>query len=409
MLSLSKQDRGAAMRHPIALVACLGAVFTLAPLAIDMYLAAFPAMADSLATTIDHVEASVSVFLLGYAISQLLFGPLSDRYGRAIILTVGLVLFVAGSVLSGLATSVEQLYAFRLVQALGGGASVVVFAIVKDRFDEKASAQVISYIMALVVVAPLVAPIIGGYILVAWGWPAIFFILAAYGAATLVLVKLVVVERVREPRPRGALTASIGRLFTAYATVLTNGRAMAHILAGGFSFAGLFAFVAGSPFVYIAYFGVAPQHYGFLVGANAAMMIAMNLVNARLLHDAAPSAKTVVAALLIGAAGVALVVFNAAGLGLAWIVGGVVAFVGLLGLISANAVAAALADFPDDSGTASAVYGVCMFGLGAVSSVIVSSIESTDATAMVTVMAGCGVLASLSVLPLIVRRRQAAI
>ena len=397
------------MRHPVALVVCLGAVFTLAPLAIDMYLPAFPAMAHGLATTIDLVEASVSVFLLGYAISQLVFGPLSDRYGRAVMLVAGLGLFVAGSVLAGLATSAAQLFAFRLLQALGGGASVVVFAIVKDRFDEKQSAQVISYIMALVVVAPLVAPIIGGYILVAWGWPAIFFTLAAYGAATLVLVKLFVGEtRGPADRPRGGLGGSLRRLVGAYGTVLSNGRAMAHILAGGFAFAGLFAFVAGSPFVYITHFGVAPQHYGFLVGANAAVMIAMNLVNARVLHDIAPSAKTVAAALLIGAAGIALVVFNAAGLGLAWIVAGVVAFVGLLGLISANAVAAALADFPDDSGTASAVYGVCMFGLGALSSIVVSRIESTDATAMVTVMAGCGVLAAASVVPLVVRRRHAA-
>ncbi len=398
------------MRQPIALIVCLGAIFTLAPLAIDMYLPAFPTIADSLVTTIDHVEASVSVFLFGYAISQLLFGPLSDRYGRAIMLVVGLVLFVAGSVLTGLATGVEQLFAFRLLQALGGGASVVVFAIVKDRFDEKESAQVISYIMALVVVAPLVAPIIGGYILVAWGWSAIFFTLAAYGAAALVLVKLVVVEtRGSADLPRRGLVGGIGRLLTAYGNVLSNGRAMAHIFAGAFSFAGLFAFVAGSPFVYIEYFGVAPQHYGFLVGANAAVMIAMNLVNARLLHDVAPSPKTVTAALLIGAAGLALVVFNVAGLGLAWIVAGVVAFVGLLGLISANAVAAALSDFPDDAGTASAVYGVCMFGFGALSSIIVSGIESTDATAMVTVMAGCGVLASLSVLPLVIRRRRTAI
>ena len=280
----------------------------------------------------------------------------------------------------------------------------------KDRFEEKESAQVISYIMALVVVAPLAAPIIGGYILVAWGWSAIFFTLAAYGAATLALAKLVIVETRRsDGLQRKDLVGGVGRLLTAYRTVLTNGRAMAHILAGAFAFAGLFAFVAGSPFVYIEYFGVAPQHYGFLVGANAAAMIVANLVNARLLHDLAPSSKTVAAALLIGAAGLALFALNLVGLGLAWIVTGVVAFVGLLGLISANAVAAALADFPDDSGTASAVFGVCMFGIGALSSVVVSSIESTDPTAMVAVMAGCGVLASLSVLPLVVRRRATAI
>ena len=101
------------MRHPLALIVCLSAIFTLAPLAIDMYLPAFPAMADSLGAAIDDIEASISIFLLGYAISQLLFGPLSDRYGRRAMLVVGLVLFVAGSVLSVLATGIEQLYASR--------------------------------------------------------------------------------------------------------------------------------------------------------------------------------------------------------------------------------------------------------------------------------------------------------
>ena len=398
------------MRRPIVFVVCLGAVFTLAPLAIDMYLPAFPSMAEALGTGIDQIEASVSVFLLGYAVSQLLLGPLSDRYGRMTMMVIGLVLFVAGSVLSGLASDVSQLFAARLLQALGGGASVVVFAIVRDRFDEKQGGQIISYIMALVVVAPLLAPIVGGYILVALGWEAIFYGLAAYGAATLLLVKLLIPEtRSRDARPPTGFGEGIGRLLSAYAAVLSNARTMAHIFAGAFSFAGLFAFVAGSPFVYIVYFGVAPQHYGFLVGANAVVMIAMNLVNARLLQNVAPTTKTIAGALLIGAAGLTLVAFNGAGLGLPWIAAGVIAFVGFLALISANAVVGALADFPDDSGTASAVYGVCMFGIGALSSVIVSSIESADPTAMVAVMAGCGILASLSVLPLMIRRRRAEI
>lgn len=131
----------------VSIVVALGAVFTLAPLATDMYLPAFPRMARGLATSIDHIEATVSVFFVGHAISQLLFGPLSDRFGRVAILTVGLSLFVAGSVMSGLAVNAEQLFIFRLIQALGGGASVVVFAIVADRFDENQSPRVISYII----------------------------------------------------------------------------------------------------------------------------------------------------------------------------------------------------------------------------------------------------------------------
>lgn len=397
------------MRSYVLFVICLGAVFSLAPLAIDMYLPALPAMAAHLATGIDDVEASVSIFLLGFAVGQLAFGPLSDRFGRVPMLLSGLALFAAGSVLCALAADVGQLYAFRFLQAVGGGASVVVFPMVKDRFDEKGSAQVISYIMAVVVVAPLIAPILGGYVLVTAGWQPIFYGLAVYGGLVLLVVRLLI-EPSRKPAERKAasLSAGIGRLAAGYRDVLTNGAAMAHILVGAFAFAGLFAFVAGSPYVYITWFGVAPENYGLLVGLNAFAMIVMNMLNARVLHNIAPTRKAVAGAFVIGGAGLMLLAFNALGLGLAWIVAGVVVYVGALGLVSANAVAGALASFREDSGTGSAVFGVAQFGLGALSSLVVSALDSTDATAMVAVMAACGLLALASALPLAAEMRRAS-
>ncbi len=389
------------MRNYIVFVACLGAVFSLAPLAIDMYLPALPTMAGYLDASIDDVEASVSIFLLGFAVGQLVFGPLSDRFGRVPMLLSGLGLFVAGSVLCALATDVGLLYAFRFVQAIGGGASVVVFPMVKDRFDEKGVAQVLSYIMAVVVIAPLVAPIIGGYVLVMAGWQPIFYGLAVYGGLVLLAVRLLI-EPWRKPADRKAttLSASVGRLMSGYRDVLANGPAMAHILVGAFAFAGLFAFVAGSPFVYITWFGVAPENYGLLVGLNAFAMLAANIVNARLLHNIQPTRKAVVGAFILGGVGVMLLAFNALGLGLAWIAAGVVAYVGMLGLVATNSIAGALAHFSEDSGTGSAVYGVVQFGLGALSSFVISALDSTDATAMVAVMAGCGTLALVSAIPL---------
>lgn len=397
------------MRNYIVFVSCLAAVFSLAPLAIDMYLPALPTMAESMGASIDEVEASVPIFLLGYAFSQLVFGPLSDRFGRIPVLRCGLALFVLGSVLCSTATDPVQLYIFRFLQALGGGASVTVFALVGDNFDEKGSAQVLSYIMAVVVVAPLVAPILGGHILVGFGWEAIFYTLAACGALTFGAVYFFMAEADKTSGPPTvSLAGGLSRLLKSYGGVLSNGDAMAHMLTGAFAFAGLFAFIAGSPFVYIEYFGVAPQDYGYLVGANAALMITMNVLNARALHNAKPTSKVIVGAFIIGGAATALIVFGAVGLGLWWIVGGVMAYVGMLGLISANAIAGALANFDDDSGTASAVFGVCQFGLGAISSAVISTMESTDATVMLAVMGACGVLALLSALPLLFGRRAEA-
>ena len=386
-------------------VATLGAVFSLAPFGIDMYLPALPTMAKSLAASIDDVEASVSIFLLGYALSQLVFGPLSDRFGRLRVLQAGLSLFVIGSALCAIATDVNELYGFRFVQALGGGASVVVFPLIKDRFDEKAGAQIISYIMAVVVIAPLVAPLIGGYILVTVGWPAIFVGLGVYGAFVMLAVQFSVKPTGTSPT-RSDENRRFGLIYLleAYRDVLTNVPAMAHILAGSFAFAGLFAFVAGSPFVYITYFGVPAQHYGYLVGLNALVMIAMNLINARLLSDMRATPKAIAGAGMVGVFGVALFAANAADLGLIWIVAGVAAYFGALGLVSANAIAGALAHFSAEAGAGSAMVGVFNFGLGAISSMVISALHSTDATALVSVMAGCGLLALASVIPLIIGR-----
>lgn len=386
----------------IAFILCLGAVFSLAPFAIDMYLPALPSMAKSLATQIDEMEASVAVFLLGYALSQLIFGPLSDHLGRIPVLLGGLIMFVCGSVLCGIATTSGELYLFRFIQALGGGASVVVFALVNDQFDVKRSSQVISYIMTVVVIAPLIAPIIGGEILIRFGWEWIFFGLAVYAA----LVLIATIFFIKDTKPqneiiKGSIAQGFKQLIAAYCIVLTNSSAMAHILMGGFAFAGLFAFVAGSPFVYIVYFGVQEDHYGYLVGANAAFMIIMNVVNARLLHNIQPTRKAIAGVFIISIVSLALLIVNALGLGLWWIVVGVVSYIGMLGLISANAIAGAMANFNEQSGTVSAVYGVCQFSLGAVASAVISVLDSTNATPLTTVMAACGVLALISALPLI--------
>lgn len=175
------------MSNPISMVIALGAVFSLAPFAIDMYLPALPLLAVDLGTSIDQMEATVAIFLAGYALSQLILGPLSDIFGRRKVLIVGLVVYAIGSLLCMIAGSIEQFYAFRFIQALGGGASVVVFPLVRDRFDDATGAKVISYILAIVVVAPLIAPLIGGYILIFAGWPAIFLLLTAAAVVTLAI------------------------------------------------------------------------------------------------------------------------------------------------------------------------------------------------------------------------------
>jgi len=379
------------MQSKFTFVAILSAVFMLAPLAIDMYLPALPTIAHDLGASIDQIEATVAILLFGYALGQLVLGPLSDRFGRVPILLLGLVTFTVASALAGVVQSVEQLYACRLFQAFGGAGSVVVFPMVRDRYDAEKSAQIISYIMAATVIAPLVAPIIGAFILTLAGWQAIFYTLAGFGLVTFVAAKVIVKPSSSRSARRAAF--SLRDILSTYFTVIRNRRIMAHILAGGFAFAGLFAFVAGSPFVYISYFGVAPQNYGYLVGLNAAAMIGANLINAQLLSKVDATAKTIIGAVLLAFAASLLIVIITLGGGLFWIVAGIVAYVGALGFTATNAIVGALSQLPEENGTVSAINGATQFSIGAASSLVVSVIASTNATPMIITMVVCGFLA----------------
>jgi MFS transporter, DHA1 family, multidrug resistance protein len=393
-----REDEKANMPNPFIFVAVLSAVFMLAPFAIDMYLPALPTIAQDLNASIDQIEATVAILLFGYALGQLVLGPLSDRFGRVPILLLGLITFAVASALASIVQSVEQLYLCRLFQAFGGAGSVVVFPMVRDRFDEQRSGQIVSYIMAATVVAPLIAPIIGAYILLAAGWEAIFLTLAAMGLATFVAAKLTVKPQSTPSARRAAF--SIKSILAAYRIVLGNWTIMAHILAGGFAFAGLFAFVAGSPFVYITYFGVAPQTYGYLIGLNAAAMIGANLINAQLLPNVDTTLKTIIGAILLAIAAGPLIAINLAGANLPIIVAGIVAYVGALGFTATNAIVGALSQLPEENGTVSAINGATQFSIGAASSLIISVTASTNATPMIITMAACGLLALIAALTL---------
>jgi DHA1 family bicyclomycin/chloramphenicol resistance-like MFS transporter len=386
------------MSNRIIIVGVLGAVFMLAPFAIDMYLPALPTIAADLGTGIDQMEATVSVLLIGYALGQLILGPLSDRIGQSKILLAGLAVFIAGSILAGTAQSVEQLYVWRFVQAIGGAGSVVVFPMVKDRFDEEQATKIISYIMALTVVAPLVAPIIGAYVLSLAGWRAIFILLAAFGALTLIAAWLFFAPATN--KTSGHVEFSFSKIVSTYRLVLSNGRILAHILTGSFAFAGLFAFVAGSPFVYISYFGVSPQNYAYLVGLNAIAMIGANLINAQLFSHVNPTRKTIIGAIFLAIAGSVLLISAQFDIGLIWVVAGVVGFVGALGFTATNSVVGALSILPQKNGTVSAINGALMFSIGGISSFAVSLLSSANAMPMVVIMFASSLLALFTALTL---------
>ena len=368
-----------------------------------MYLPALPSMAKFFNSEIDAIEASVSIYLIFFALGQLILGALADSINKATLLSVGLITFTLASLMIGSTSNLSELYFWRAVQAFSGGSSVVVFALIHSFYSNKQGNQIISYVMACVVIAPMIAPMIGSQILVLAGWKWIFYTLAGLGLLT-VAAQITLLPSSKVVQPKQPL--NLNTLFAGYKNILSNGTVMAYVFAGGSSFAGMFAFVAGSPFVYIDYFGVSPTEFGWLVALNAIAMMSMNLINARLLKNVDTTKKLIVAGSGLAIVGVYLALVAFLHLSLAFVVVGVVTYIGLLGLTAANAISAALAVAGKNAGVLSGVNGVFQFGLGALSSAIVSISASTDATTMNTTMAACAVLTLISVCILAYRTRS---
>ncbi len=370
----------------------LGMLSATAPLAIDMYLPSLPAIALDLNSDISHVQQSLSLFMLGFALSQLFYGPLSDQVGRRPVIIAGLSLFLIASLLCANANSITELLIYRVLQALGGGAaSVVISAVIRDLFRGEEAARTLSLVIMTMTMAPLLAPLAGAQVLTLFGWRAIFLLLAALGAILLILSWRVLPEtHQREPGQRFVLRD----LFTSYAAVLSHREAMGNLLLACFSFAGMFAFITGSPYVYIDYFGVSPSHYGLLFGSNILLMILLNGINSRIIRQVGLNKMIRVGSWLPLIAGILLLSSALSGFGgLAGIVIPAVLYVGSLGLLGANTTAAVVSPFSKQAGAAAALLGSLRFFFGAIAGALVGVLHDDTPRAMAVVICGSGLLA----------------
>lgn len=367
----------------------------LAPFAIDAYLPAIPALADAVGASVHHTELSVSVFLFGFALGQLVFGPLSDRLGRRPVLFVGISVFLLASLAITQVESLEALWAWRFVQALGGGASVVnSAAIVRDCFSGREAAKVLSTMVMILLLAPLVAPALGSLLLYLADWWLVFVFLATYAGFVLWLLA----RYLPETHGRDPHAAGFRQVLGNYWSVLCHREAMGYICAVAMSFAGMFAFITGSPFLYMEYFGLTPAAYPFVFGANIIVMAGSNRLNIRLLKRRAPQRNLLLGLGIQLAAGLTLVAVFALGLDSLFVVAPLmVLFVGMQGLISPNAMSSMLDHFPQMSATATALLGSVQFSSGALAGVLVGAFEISSAWPMVLTMLGAAVIGNLGV------------
>jgi len=372
------------------LAAILGALTAMGPLAIDMYLPAFPTIAGEFATAAAGVQVSLAVYFVGIAVGQAFYGPLSDRFGRKPMLYFGLSLFVVSSVACALAPSVAILVVSRFFQALGGCAPLVIpRAVVRDYFDERGSARMLSVLMLVMGLAPILAPLVGGQLLVNLGWRAVFWVLAVYGAVWLVIVVLFLPESLPDARRRRQPLATVLRM---YGRLLRDRTYMGHVLSGGLIFSGLLAYIAGSPFVFIELFGVPPEQYGLFFGTNAVGIITASQVNRWLASRMAPQRIVRIVLPCAMTAGLVLMLDAVTGAGgFAGILVPLFCFIACHGFVMPNTTAMAMAPHGSVAGSASALLGTVQFVLGATAGALVGVLANGTAVPLAAVVAACGV------------------
>ncbi len=369
------------------LVFILGSLTALGPFSIDMYLPGFPEIARSLHATTAEVTRSLSSFFIGLALGQLAYGLLMDRYGRKKPLYVGLALYLAASISCAFAPSVGWLIALRFVEALGSSAaSVAAMAMVRDLFPPRDSAKVYASLIIVVAASPLLAPTVGGWLTATFGWPSVFVVLAAIAAAMGLAVVLGLPES-HTPHPEFSLR--LGPTARNFLSVAREPQFYTYAVGGMLAFAGLFAYVAGSPVVFMELFGLSGRAYSWIFAFLSSGFIAFSQLNGVLLRRY--RSEQIVVAALAGQVAVAAV-FLAGALG-GWLgLPGTIALIFLfligIGLSNPNMSALSLAPFSRNAGTASALLGTMQWGLGSLASYAVSAFHGRSLVPMAAVIAG---------------------
>ncbi|MDP4283683.1 MAG: Bcr/CflA family multidrug efflux MFS transporter [Bacteroidota bacterium] len=374
------------------LIIVLGLLTAIGPFSIDMYLPAFPDIAKNLHTSVAQVMLSLSSFFIGLSAGQLIYGPLLERFGRKKPLYAGLFIYLLASIGCAMATSVNSLIIFRLLQALGSCAGLVAArAIVRDLFEVKENAKIFSMLMLVVAVSPIIAPTAGGYVTSLFGWRYVFVILIAINLITIAGVYFLLPES-KKPDPDFSLKA--GSIIKNFAGIMKHPQFYTYTLTGAVAYAGLYAYISGSPYVFMEIFRVNEKQYGWIFSVIAMGVIGSSQVNNFALRKYSSEQIIKIATCWQSLIGIVLVVISLLGWSeLYSTIFLIFLFLCGQGFIFPNASALSLAPFPHTAGSASALMGAVQMGIGAGVSALVSILHNGTQVPMTIVMACCAITA----------------
>lgn len=366
----------------LTFILILSGLMAFTSLSTDIYLPAMPTMATDLH---GNVELTITGFLVGFTIAQLIWGPISDHLGRRKPLFIGMVLFIIGSAGCAMSTSITQIVFWRVFQALGACTGpMLARAMIRDLFARTRAAQMLSTLVLIMAIAPIAGPLIGGQIIRLSTWHAVFWLLVLIGALMCVSLCWLPETLPEAKRVKASLTGA----FRNYRSLLSNGRFMRYTLSLTFYYVGAYAFITGSPFVYISYYHVDPQHYGWLFALNIVGVMAMSVVNRRLVqrHPLEQLLKYATMLAALAAVALALLVKLESG-GIVAIIITIFLLFSMNGIIAATSTAAALDAVPNIADSASALIGALQYGSGIISSLLLAAFSDGTPWTMAWIIA----------------------
>ncbi|MGO4188441.1 multidrug effflux MFS transporter [Pseudarthrobacter sp. TAF60_1] len=388
-------------RRKLLYILLLGALTALGPFTIDLYLPAFPALEASLGVSEAQVQLTLAGTTIGFALGQLVVGPLSDKFGRRLPLILATAIHIASSVGAALSGDIAMLGFFRVLMGVGAaGGGVVAMAMVRDLFSGYAMVKMFSRMALVNGLAPILAPVIGSQLLLVMPWPGIFVFLACYGALVIV-ASLLLVQETLPPENRGRSGMTAGQRYKA---LFTDRIFVGLLVVGGMNFAGLFTYLSASPFLFQDIFGFSPQEYGLLFGINSLGIVAGVQISSRLIRRVPPQWILACSTAWMFLMASLIVIFDQAGLGLWGVLVPLWFYIMGTGFTFPCVQVLALSSHGAQAGTAASLLGAATFMTAGLISPVVGWLGISSATPMGAVQAAC-ILAAIAGLWLIVRPR----